>query len=243
MRSSTLVPRGTLVFVVMAITTTLAIPAARFALGQEATPSTYSCDALPAGAASTPALDQGMMDETETASPAAGMEMDMDIDVLYIDMMIPHHASIIALADAALPRLTDERLQQIAQAIIDIQTAEIEELGNLRAEIAGSAMPMPMDDTSMGMMMEMMPGMGSMEEMATQMDPAAQVTAFCEADNPDLAFIDLTIPHHESAIAASEAVVAQSIDDEILAFAERVIADQQAEIELLMEIRDELTGS
>ncbi|MDQ3412285.1 MAG: DUF305 domain-containing protein, partial [Chloroflexota bacterium] len=77
----------------------------------------------------------------------------------------------------------------------------------------------------------------------TQMDPAAQVTAFCEADNPDLAFIDLTIPHHESAIAASEAVVAQSIDDEILAFAERVIADQQAEIELLMEIRDELTGS
>ncbi|MDQ3693774.1 MAG: DUF305 domain-containing protein [Chloroflexota bacterium] len=184
-----------------------------------------------------------MMDETETASPAGGMEMDMDIDVLYIDMMIPHHASIIALAEAALPTLTDERLQQIAQTIIDTQSAEIEELGNLRAERAGSAMPMPMDDTSIGMMMETMPGMGSMEEMATQMDPAAQVTAFCEADNPDLAFIDLTVPHHESAIAASEAVLDQSRDDELRAFAERVIADQQAEIEVLMQVKDELTGS
>ncbi len=220
----------------------LLIPAE--AMGQETTPGTvFSCASVPADAASTPAMDHGMMDETETASPAGGMEMDMDIDVLYIDMMIPHHASIIALAEAALPTLTDERLQQIAQTIIDTQSAEIEELGNLRAERAGSAMPMPMDDTSIGMMMETMPGMGSMEEMATQMDPAAQVTAFCEADNPDLAFIDLTVPHHESAIAASEAVLDQSRDDELRAFAERVIADQQAEIEVLMQVKDELTGS
>ncbi len=183
------------------------------------------------------------MDGMETASPEAGMAMEMGIDLLYIDMMIPHHASIIALAEAALPRLADERLQGIAQNIADTQSAEIEELGGLRAELAGNAMPMPMDDMAMGMMMETMPGMGSMEEMATQMDPVAQVTAFCEAEDYDLAFIELTIPHHEMAIAASEAVLDQSSNDELLAFAERVIADQQAEIDVLLDIRDELTGS
>lgn len=221
-----------------AVAVSVATPTPGQALRQEATPSTtYSCETLPAGAASTPTMDPGAMEGMETASPAAGMAMEMGIDLHYIDMMIPHHGSIIAMAEAALPRLTDERLQDIAQNIIDTQSTEIEELGNLRAELAGSAMPMPMDD--MSMMTEMMPGMGSMEEMAMQMDPVAQVTAICEAEDPDLAFIDLTIPHHEMAIVASEAVLEQSANEEVRAVAERVIADQQREIETLLEIREE----
>ena len=48
----------------------------------------------------------------------------------------------------------------------------------------------------------MMPGMGDMATMQMQMDPDALVATFCGAKNPDLAFIDLTIPHHEMAIQA-----------------------------------------
>ena len=93
------------------------------------------------------------------------------------------------------------------------------------------------------MMQKMMPGMpGSMDDMAMQMDPAAQVAAVCAADDADVAFIDLTIPHHESAIAASESAVGDATHQEISDFARRVIDDQQREIEELRAIRAQLSG-
>ncbi len=57
-----------------------------------------------------------------------------EFDLAYIDMMIPHHESIIALAEVALPELTDPRLIEIAHAIIDTQTVENETMHQLREE-------------------------------------------------------------------------------------------------------------
>jgi uncharacterized protein (DUF305 family) len=169
--------------------------------------------------------------------------MAMEIDQLFIDMMIPHHASIVAMAQAALDRLEDERLRQIAQRIIETQSGEIEELRGYRAAFYGDPEPMPMDET-MGTMDQVMPGMPvPAAEMMAQMDAATQVALFCAAEDPDLAFIDLTIPHHESAIAMAEATVARATHEEIRAFAERVIRDQQAEIEDLTAIRQEIAGA
>ena len=85
-----------------------------------------------------------------------------------------------------------------------------------------------------------MPGTGA---MMAQMDPAAEVASFCAAEDPDLAFIDLTIPHHRSAIEMSEAALDQATRDEIRAFAERVIRDQQREIDVLGAVRAQLYGS
>lgn len=200
---------------------------------QEATPTaTYSCESAAASPmAGTPPAAMGGM---------AGMAMELD--QAYIDMMIPHHASIIAMAEAALPRLTDERLREIAQAVITTQQPEIDELRDLRQRLYGDPNPMPMDAAMMAAMDEMMPGMGTMDEMAFQMDTAAQVAAICAAEDMDLAFIDLTIPHHQMAIVASEAVVAKGSHPEIREIAEQVIAAQQQEIDELAAIRAELTG-
>ena len=237
---------------------------------QEAAPAAaWSCDTT------TPASAMGMMGDMPMAQGTAtvGMgHMAMDLDQMYVDMMIPHHASIIAMAQAALPRLTDERLQEIAQAIIAAQDPEIEELRGYRQAWYGDAAPMPMDPAMMtameqmmpdmmammsdimpGMpgMMEMMPGMmermpgmsESMAGMALMMNPAAQVAAVCAAQNADLAFIDLTVPHHQMAIAASEMVLQQATHAELRDFAQRVIAAQQREIDELTAIRAELVGS
>ena len=170
-----------------------------------------------------------------------GMDMDMaevEFDQLYIDMMLPHHGSIIALAEAALPELTDPRLQEMAQNIIDAQTAENAQLTEWRTAWYGSGEPV-MTDTSMELMLEAMP-VGTMDEMMREMDAAYQVATFCAADNPDLAFIDQVIPHHQMAIDASEVAVEAAVHPEIAALAEDVIAAQQAEIDLLSEIRTEL---
>src|SRR5439155_16163093 len=129
----------------------------------------------------------------------------LKFDRLYLDMMIPHHQSIIALAQAAQDRLTDPRLKAMAASIIKDQAHQIEELGGYHDMFYGNPNPEPMDQAMMDMMAQRMPGMGEMHQMATLMDPQALVAAFCSADNADLAFIDLTIPHHQMAIAASKA--------------------------------------
>ncbi len=200
-----------------------------------ATPApAFSCDGTTSAAGTAMAgMDHGGMTET----PMAGMEPEFD--QAYIDMMIPHHQSIVAMAGAALSRLEDERLREIAQTVVDTQSAEIEELRGYREQFYGSPEPMPMDATT-----QMMPGMeGSMEEMAAQMDPGNQVALVCGAEDADLAFIDVTIPHHESAIAASEAALDQAPHEEIRAFAERVIEDQRREIDELSAVRQERYGS
>jgi uncharacterized protein (DUF305 family) len=217
---------------------TVALPAG----AQEATPAAYSCKDVSASAgAGTPPAIAGM----DMGSPMAGADqMTMELDQVYIDMMIPHHASIVAIAQAALPRLTDERLQEIAQTIIDTQSAETKELRGYREQFYGDPNPMPMDQGMMTAMMEMIPEMsGGMDAMAFQMDPEAQVAAFCAAENLDLAFIDLTIPHHQSAIESSEPVVDGAVHEEIGEFAQRVIEDQQREIEQLEAIRADLAGN
>jgi len=191
----------------------------------------WSCDMAGTPAAADD-MDMDMGDDME-------MDMaDVEFDRLYIDMMLPHHGSIIALSQAALPELTDPRLQEMAQNIIEAQTAENAQLTEWRTEWYGSGDP-AMDDASMERMLEAMP-VGTMDEMMREMDAAYQVTTFCAADDPDLAFIEQTIPHHQMAIDASEVAVEEAVHPELSALAEDVIAAQQAEIDLLNEIRAEL---
>ena len=196
--------------------------------------TTYACGAQPPAPATPPMGDADMeMD----------MSMDVEFDQVYIDMMIPHHASIVALAQVALPELTDPRLLEMAQNIIDSQTVEMEELMLYRESWYGGAAPMTMDDHMMAMMMEAMPGMGTdMDMMGNQMSEDWQVSTFCAADDPDLAFIEQVIPHHEMAVMASEHALSMAVHPEIAEFAQRVITAQQTEIDLLNVIWAELSG-
>ena len=204
------------------------------------TPEAASCDL-----AGTPVSGMASMGHEGhgDATPAMDMQMgQVEFDQLYIDMMLPHHGSIVALAAVALPLLTDARLQEMAQTIIETQTAEQGELQALRTEWYGSSEPAPMDDAMMAMMMEAMPGTGTAGEMMRLMDAGALIGAFCAADNPDLAFIDQTIPHHEMAIVASESALERAVHPEIANIAKEVIDTQQAEIDELELIRAELAG-
>ena len=209
------------------------------ATAQEATPAVmYACDG-----ASTPTATTH--DMPMVATPAAGIDhAAMEFDQMYIDMMIPHHESIIAMAQAALPRLQDERLREIAQAVIEEQGAEIAQLREYRESWYGDPNPVPfMDESMIEAMAQMMPGVGDMEAMGALMDAEALVAAFCMAENADLAFIDLTVPHHQMAITASEAALEQATHPEIRAVAQQVIDAQQREIAQLAEIRQDLAGT
>jgi uncharacterized protein (DUF305 family) len=206
-----------------------------------------------AGGANAQTADEGtpMADQScnALATPAAPMvdehgahdAMAMDFDLMYIDMMILHHASIVALANAALPELTDPRLQEMASNIISVQSDEVAQLTEWRLAWYGSGDPMPMDEAMMSQMVEMMPGLGDATSMKNQMDADYQVSTFCAAADPDLAFIELVIPHHQMAIDSSVMAVEQATHPELASFAVKVIEDQQAEIDLLNQILDEMS--
>jgi uncharacterized protein (DUF305 family) len=196
--------------------------------------ATWSCDSV----ATPPAgheVHSGDEDDTDRAN-----HPEAEFDQLYIDMMLPHHGSIIALAEAALPHLTDARLQEMARNIIETQTAENAQLIEWRTEWFGSGEPAT-DEAMMGLMLEAMP-VGTMDEMMLQMESASQVAMFCAAENPDLAFIEQTIPHHQMAIDASAVALEEAEHPELIAFAEDVIAAQQTEIDLLNQILAEIEG-
>jgi uncharacterized protein (DUF305 family) len=205
---------------------------------QDATPTmTYSCEAV------MTASPMASMEGMAMGTPAAG-EHDMagegvEFDQLYIDMMVPHHESIIAMAQVAQDRLSDERLRTMAETIVTDQEREVAELRGYRDMFYGSPHTMPMDHAMMDMMMERMPGM---DEMTMLMDAGALVGAFCAAEDPDLAFIDLTIPHHQMAIDASMVAYLQAVHPEIKEIARGVIEAQEREIGELTAIRTELTG-
>lgn len=194
----------------------------------------------------TPAAGMAGMDHGSmgTSTPAAGMDHgtmtgmeEVEFDLMYIDMMIPHHESIIALAEVAQYELTDPRLIEMAEAIVATQDAEITELQQLRDEWYGDAEPVSMEA------MHSMPGMsGDMAAMEQQMSAEWQVQTFCAAENKDLAFIELTIPHHQMAIDTSEAALEHAEHQEIKDIAQDVIEAQQVEIDELEAIRAELTG-
>ncbi len=88
---------------------------------QEATPAAqYSCDNASPVAATPVMADSGMpsMAGMDMGSPMAGMEMAVEFDQMYIDMMLPHHASIVAMAQAALPRQMAEQMDPSAQVAL-----------------------------------------------------------------------------------------------------------------------------
>ncbi|MDP9473720.1 MAG: DUF305 domain-containing protein [Chloroflexota bacterium] len=191
----------------------------------------------PCATAATPATPMAVVERggMDMGTPVVRSEFDQ----AYIDMMIPHHASILAVAQAAQPRLSDDRLRQIAEDIIAAQGLEIDELRGYRDQFYGSAEPLPMDA---GMMEQVTPGL-PMDETMAQMDATTQVTAFCAATDPNLVFIDLVILHHESATVASVTALDQAVQPEIRAIAERVIRDQQRETDELRGIREARYGS
>jgi uncharacterized protein (DUF305 family) len=69
----------------------------------------------------------GMTDPDELA--------DKDpFDKAFIDAMIPHHKSAIAMAEVALEESDNPRIREIASAIVDAQTREIAQLKEWREE-------------------------------------------------------------------------------------------------------------
>ncbi len=174
-------------------------------------------------------------------TPMAGGTMPEEFDLMFIDMMIVHHEGAIAMAEVALTEGQHQEIRDLAATIIESQQAEIDQMKTWRDTWYPSAQAMPIDQMvqMMGGMMGQMPsmmgtpamGMMGMHGMGMMGDPAAEAEALRNATGPfDQAFIEMMIPHHQSAVAMAQAALQHAVHPEITTLAQAIIDTQDQEI-------------
>ena len=63
-----------------------------------------------------------------------------DFDAMFIDMMVPHHESAVAMSRDAIVKAEHPEIKALAQRIIDAQTKEIDQMKTWKATLGkGSA--------------------------------------------------------------------------------------------------------
>jgi uncharacterized protein (DUF305 family) len=162
--------------------------------------------------------------DATTASTTATNTFN-NADVMFAQMMIPHHEQAIEMSDMALdPTMgASEEILDLATQIKDAQDPEITQMKSLlmawnKPEAADSGM----DHSSM------MSGMMSSDEMAELGKKMGK--------DFDVAWAEAMIAHHEGAIEMANTVLDDGTNADIRALAQAVIKGQQAEIETLRSL-------
>ena len=168
------------------------------------------------------ALTAGCSDAATTPAPtaspsstaAAAATSQNAADVEFVQGMIPHHTQAVAMTDLAATRAASPEVKDLATRIARAQGPEIDQMnGFLRAWGAPAG-----NMASMGGMSGMMS-----DQQMTQLG-AASGPAF------DRMFLQMMTEHHTGAITMAQTELAQGQNPEAKALAQRIIADQQAEI-------------
>ncbi|MFI7705059.1 DUF305 domain-containing protein [Nonomuraea sp. NPDC049480] len=158
---------------------------------------------------------------TTSAQPVAAFN---DADVMFAQMMIPHHEQAVEMAGLAETRASDKEIRELAAKIKAAQDPEIQ---TMRGWLTEWGKPMPSEGMDHGMGHDM-PGMMSEEDMKKLKD--AKGAAF------DRRFAELMIAHHDGAIEMARTEQSQGSDPEAKELAKAIEAAQQAEVEQMQAI-------
>lgn len=164
------------------------------------------------------------MDMSDTTSPSVvASRVDFnDDDVMFSQMMIPHHEQAIEMSDIALDPTVgaSDVVKGLATQIKGAQDPEISQMKKWLTDL-GRSIEMDMA----GMDMSMMEGMLSADELANL--GSLRNTEF------DTAWINGMIGHHEGAIKMATIVIEKGSNSQVRLLAEAVISGQQKEIDTM----------
>lgn len=159
----------------------------------------------------------GCAEELSLLTPVAVVEEQgsfSDSDVMFAQMMIPHHEQAVLLANLAESNTQYSIILDLASRIGDAQEPEITTMKSWLAEAGATE--------DMGHSMSM-PGMISDDDM--------RALEMARNDEFDVLFLTHMIAHHEGAVAMANDVLATTTNPDVIAFANDVIAAQTLEIE------------
>lgn len=154
------------------------------------------------------------MDNVEVPST----QSRMDVDVHFIEQMIPHHDSAITMARLALEKSSNEDIRALSNNIIVSQSRENEMMKAWYKDWTGHDVV----QSSMGMM-----GRGGMMSGDTDMQRLENATDF------DKEFLIEMIPHHQMAVMMANMLEVGTQRSEMKKLAKDIITAQTSEIELM----------
>ena len=134
-------------------------------------------------------------------------------DIMFLQMMIPHHQQAVDISNLALKTSKDSELLELAMTIRDAQTSEITQMKSW-LEDAGAGLDMG----------HSMDGMGGMLD-----DTELSALAAATGKNFDILWLKGMIGHHDGAIHMTT-MIRDASNKEIKTFGENVIKDQSAQI-------------
>ncbi len=136
-------------------------------------------------------------------------------DIMFAEMMIPHHEQAIVMSDLALSNTNNPEILKLAQEIKDAQNPEIELMSSWEGVDASTHM----GHTMMGMLSD-----EEIDELK-----AASGSTF------DRLFLEGMIKHHEGAIDMA-GMIDNSSNPEVAKLGKNIISTQRAEIELMKQL-------
>jgi uncharacterized protein (DUF305 family) len=140
-------------------------------------------------------------------------------DIMFLQMMIPHHQQAVDISNLALKTSKDSELLALAQNIRDGQSAEII---TMKAWLTGAGSGLDMGHT--------MPGMGGM----LSQDEVSKLSAASGKDF-NLLWLNGMIAHHDGAIHMTT-MIRDANNPAIKAFGEAIVKDQSAQIEQMKKM-------
>lgn len=172
------------------------------------------------GGTSQSSADADVADVSEGSNPD---------DVMFAQMMIPHHEQAVVMADLAVDRAEDSQLLALADEIRVVQDPEIELMASWLDQWGVPRMS--------GAEAVMSHGSHGMQGMLSD----AQLDALASAQGPtfDALFAQYMIEHHEGAVTMAEDVLARGSHPAVAALAREMIVTQEREI---VQLRAFLSG-
>lgn len=173
-----------------------------------------------------------------TQSTEEVSEQHNEADVEYISGMVMHHAQAVEMSEIVLEKDDIEtEVSTLAEDIREAQGPEIEQMESW-LEAWGE------EGTSEGDMEGMDHGDGDMEGMS-DMEGMMSEDDLSELENAtgteaSRLFLEQMIAHHEGAVSSAEDHLDNGENPEALELSERIISDQQAEIDEMETMLEEL---
>lgn len=167
--------------------------------------------------------------ETETGAAGEVSAEHNDADIMFAQMMIPHHQQAVEMSEILLAK--DDipaEVIEFAQGVIDAQGPEIDRMNTMLETWE--------EDPVTGDMGEM--DHGGMSGMMSEED----MTALEDAQGTEAArlYLEQMTAHHEGAVDMARDEVTDGQNPQAIALAEQVIEDQEAEIAEMEQMLNEL---
>lgn len=188
------------------------------------------------GAATAAAADQPRAASPSVMSSADAGTMANQVDIAFVEMMIPHHFQAQVMSTMAPARAQDQRVLNLADRIDVEQGLEI---AMMQGWQTGNGLPVTDAAQAYQQMMSMPDEHLEQMGMATQEQlddlEASQGTAF------DVMLLQLMITHHEGALDMAVEVIINGSDPYLQQIATDMLAQQYMQILQMEEILADLT--